>query len=87
MDNEPPISAMNLAGNLGEIQTAKLTEWRTNRDQEKVLASLNEIKSSAIGNANLFPIIINAVRNKCTLGEIMNAMKDEFGTWMAPSGF
>ena len=87
MDNEPPISAMNLAGNLGEIQTAKLTEWRANRDQEKVLASLNEIKSAAIGNANLFPIIINAVRNKCTLGEIMNAMKDEFGTWMAPSGF
>ncbi len=87
MDNEPPISAMNLAGDLEELQTAKLTEWRTNRDQEKVIASLNEIKSVAIGNANLFPIIINAVRNKCTLGEIMNAMKDEFGTWMAPSGF
>ena len=87
MDNEPPISAMNLAGDLEELQTAKLTEWRTNRDQEKVLASLNEIKSAAICNANLFPIIINAVRNKCTLGEIMNAMKDKFGTWMAPSGF
>jgi methylmalonyl-CoA mutase N-terminal domain/subunit len=78
---------MNLAGNLEEIQTAKLAEWRTNRDQEKVLASLNEIKSAAIDGSNLFPIIIDAVRNNCTLGEIMNAMKDEFGTWMAPSGF
>ena len=87
MDNEPPISAMNLAGNLEEIQTAKLAEWRTNRDQEKVLTSLSEIKSAAIDGSNLFPIIIDAVRNNCTLGEIMNAMKDEFGTWMAPSGF
>ncbi|MCH1481459.1 MAG: methylmalonyl-CoA mutase family protein, partial [Candidatus Poseidoniaceae archaeon] len=75
------------AGNLGDIQTAKLAEWRTNRDQEKVLFSLNEIKSAAINKTNLFPIIINAVRSNCTLGEIMNAMKDEFGTWMAPSGF
>ena len=87
MDNEPPISAMNLAGNLGEIQSEKLAKWRTNRDQEKVNFSIGEIKSTAVSGGNLFPIIIDAIRNKCTLGEIMNALKDEFGTWMAPSGF
>jgi hypothetical protein len=27
------------------------------------------------------------VKAGCTLGEIMQAMKDVFGTWMAPSGF
>jgi methylmalonyl-CoA mutase N-terminal domain/subunit len=87
MDNQPPISAMNLAGNLGEVQSEKLAKWRTNRDQEKVNFSIKEIKSAAISGSNLFPIIIDAIRNECTLGEIMNAMKDEFGTWMAPSGF
>ena len=87
MDNEPPISAMNLAGDLGEIQSEKLAKWRTNRDQEKVNFSIGEIKSAAVSGSNLFPIIIDSIRNKCTLGEIMNALKDEFGTWMAPSGF
>ena len=87
MDNEPQISAMNLAGNLGDIQSAKLAKWRSNRDQEKVNLSINEIKMAAVSGSNLFPIIIDAIRNNCTLGEIMNAMKDEFGTWMAPSGF
>ena len=31
--------------------------------------------------------VLDAIRSDCTLGEIMQAMKDEFGTWMAPSGF
>ena len=38
-------------------------------------------------NANLFPLILHAVRVYCSVGEIMNAMKLVFGTWSAPSGF
>ncbi|MBT3453097.1 MAG: methylmalonyl-CoA mutase, partial [Euryarchaeota archaeon] len=39
------------------------------------------------GDENLFPHVLEAVKAGCTLGEIMQAMKDVFGTWMAPSGF
>ena len=36
---------------------------------------------------NLFPPVLEAVRARATLGEIMNEMKKVFGTYMAPSGF
>ena len=36
---------------------------------------------------NLFPLVLDAVRLEATLGEIMKAMKDEFGAYSAPSGF
>ena len=34
-----------------------------------------------------FPYVIDAVRARATLGEIMGVLKEEFGTYMAPSGF
>ena len=37
--------------------------------------------------SNLFPLILEAVRKNATLGEIMIAMKQVFGTYSAPSGF
>jgi methylmalonyl-CoA mutase N-terminal domain/subunit len=48
---------------------------------------LATIKEIANGDENLFPHVLEAVKAGCTLGEIMQAMKDVFGTWMAPSGF
>ena len=42
---------------------------------------------AAKGTENLFPLVIEALKQDCTLGEIINAMKDVFGTYMAPSGF
>ena len=49
--------------------------------------ALDSIRVASEGNSNLFPLVIEALRNDCTLGEIISAMKDVFGTYMAPSGF
>jgi len=35
----------------------------------------------------LFPPVLEAVRARATLGEIMGELKTIFGTYMAPSGF
>ena len=45
------------------------------------------MRSAAQSEENLFPHVLHAVKNDCTLGEIIQALKDVFGTWMAPSGF
>ena len=50
-------------------------------------AALASIRTAAAGSENLFPLVIDALREDCTLGEIISAMKEEFGTYMAPSGF
>ena len=48
---------------------------------------LGSIRKAAEIGENLFPHVLVAVKSDCTLGEIISAMKDVFGTWMAPSGF
>ena len=87
MDENNPIKAMKLDDKLGERQREKLTSLRQNRNNQAVIEVLNSIKEAAKNNENLFPVVLDAVRSECTLGEIMQAMKEEFGTWMAPSGF
>ena len=68
-------------------QCEKLSNWRKNRNQSEVEAALDVITKACKTGDNLFPLVISALRVDCTLGEIMNSMKKEFGTWMAPSGF
>ena len=87
MNENNPIKAMKLDNELGDKQRTKLANLRKKRDQDAADSALARVRNAAKGNDNLFPIVINAIRSDCTLGEIMQAMKDEFGTWMAPSGF
>jgi methylmalonyl-CoA mutase N-terminal domain/subunit len=72
---------------LGERQTERLSALRSSRNNEAVATALAAIKHAAATSENLFPLVLDAVRQRATLGEIMNALKDEFGTYMAPSGF
>ena len=51
---------------------------REQRDQSAVDQILNSIKIAAEGQQNLFPLVIEALRNDCTLGEIISAMKRLF---------
>ena len=72
---------------LWKKQTKKLENLREKRDNHKAKHSLEMIEKIAQSGENLFPCVIDALRNDCTLGEIINAMKKVFGTYMAPSGF
>tara|TARA_B100000609_G_scaffold47229_2_gene36387 strand:+ start:47 stop:1471 length:1425 start_codon:yes stop_codon:yes gene_type:complete len=72
---------------LWKKQTKKLENLREKRDNHKAKHSLEMIEKIAQSGENLFPYVIDALRNDCTLGEIINAMKKVFGTYMAPSGF
>ena len=87
MDEMNSIKAMQLDDSLGKSQCEKLVKLRAERNDEFAKASLEKIRIAAKGEENLFPLVIEAIKSDCTLGEIMSAMKDVFGTWMAPSGF
>ena len=87
MDEFESIPIMKTDATLGERQTERLAALRLSRNQQQVSASLTSIKHAAANGDNLFPLVIEAVRNRATLGEIMGQLKVEFGTYMAPSGF
>jgi len=87
MDENIQHKPMAINPELEKSQHEKLRNWRLDRDQDSVDKSLLEITTACNTDVNLFPLVIDSLRNGCTLGEIMSAMKEEFGTWMAPSGF
>ena len=87
MEEQSTFPAQKLNPKIGEEQVARLESLRAGRNQSNVDELLEKISRAASEGDNLFPYVIEAVRARATLGEIMGVLKDEFGTYMAPSGF
>ena len=87
MDEIEGIPVMKTDASLGERQSERLGELRAQRDNQAVAEALEAVALCAENGSNLFPYVIEAVRARATLGEIINVLKARFGTYMAPSGF
>jgi len=87
MDELESIPVLKTDASLGELQSSRLAQLRKDRDQQSVDVALAAIRKAAASQRNLFEPVIQAVRCRATLGEIMGELKQEFGTYMAPSGF
>lgn len=68
-------------------QIVKLKNIKSKRDNEKVQQCLSKIKQDALKNDNLMPSIIDAVKEYCTVGEIIKAMKEVYGEFKEPIFF
>ncbi len=62
-----------------EVQCNKLKILKAKRDNQKVKHCLLQINEAAINNTNLMPVVIEAVENYCTLGEIADELRKVFG--------
>jgi methylmalonyl-CoA mutase len=67
-----------------ESQIKRLTEIKATRDSEAVKAALAAITLSAkTGEGNLLDLSVKAARLRATVGEISDAMEEEFGRYKA----
>ncbi len=64
-------------------QIARLRTFRQSRDRRGVKRALASVKEAALGERNLVPVILDAVKTRATLGEIAGAMREVFGTHRA----
>ncbi|NVM38232.1 MAG: methylmalonyl-CoA mutase, partial [Candidatus Lokiarchaeota archaeon] len=62
-------------------QIRKLNEIKEERNNDKVKEKLERLKEAARGTENLMPFIIDAVREYISIGEIINALTEVFGTY------
>jgi methylmalonyl-CoA mutase N-terminal domain/subunit len=62
-------------------QLARLAEFKANRDQQLVERRLHELRDVARGNENLLPPIRQALKDRCSMGEVCGAMQDVFGKY------
>ena len=61
------------------VQRARLNAARSGRDAATWRRSIDAIRDAARGDANLVPLVINAVRSTATVGEISDALREVFG--------
>ena len=80
-DKEPFESLFSVNDSIRIQQIEKLVQLRANRDNAKVSAILANLKIAANSNENLMPIIIEAVENLATLGEIADTLRSVFGEY------
>ena len=62
-------------------QVKLLKQFKNKRNGENVKENLNLLSETARTTQNLFPQIINCVKNNCTLGEIADILRKEFGEY------
>jgi methylmalonyl-CoA mutase, N-terminal domain len=64
-------------------QLERTARMRAERNATEAEAALEEVRRVALGEANLLPPMREALRAHCTIGEICNVLRAEWGTYDA----
>jgi methylmalonyl-CoA mutase N-terminal domain/subunit len=72
---------MKIDDSIQKTQIDRLTQFKLNRDQNKVNQMLALIIEKSATSENLMPIVIEAVEAHCTLGEIAHALRSVWGEY------
>jgi methylmalonyl-CoA mutase N-terminal domain/subunit len=64
-------------------QLTRLAAFKANRDLELVARRLDELREAAKADGNLMYPIREALRDRCSMGEVCGAMRDVFGRYQA----
>jgi methylmalonyl-CoA mutase N-terminal domain/subunit len=80
-EKEPPFDILRINPALEEQQRRRVAGVRDGRDQARAREALAALTEAASGKDNVVPRILDAVKAKCTLGEISSAMQEVFGRY------
>lgn len=83
IDEEVEPELLRVDEELEKNQIASTRQARETRDDERVTAVLRELRQAAETRENLMPIIVKAVKEYATVGEIANVLREEFGEYTA----
>ena len=86
-DEEIEIPLLEIGDEAENIQIGSLTKLRKERDENMVQKALSRIQEACANSDNIMPPIIEASKALATMGEIVIAMKAEFGEWQEAAVF
>ncbi len=79
INEESEVPIFKVDDTIRQVQIEQLKELKAGRDATKVKACLATIRQHAVDNINLMPVVIEAVENEVTLGEISDELRGVFG--------
>jgi methylmalonyl-CoA mutase N-terminal domain/subunit len=82
MEQEPiPFRILKIPEETRDHQVRRMRELRQQRDNRAVSQALRDLQAAARRHENLMPPILTAVKAYATLGEIINTLKEVYGTY------
>ena len=85
-DDKEEVELLRIDPDAERRQLERTARVRAERNAEEAEAALAEVRRVAAGPENLLPPMREALRARVTIGEISNALRDEFGTFDAHAG-
>jgi len=81
VDKEARVPGFKIDDSIRTVQSERLKALKEQRDAVKAASCLASITDAAINNTNLMPHVIEAVENKCSLGEVADTLRNVFGEY------
>jgi methylmalonyl-CoA mutase N-terminal domain/subunit len=78
---EVPVPIFKVDDSIRQTQAEKLRALRSRRNHAKCDNILQQLNDRASNGDNLMPVVIEAVENYCTLGEIADTLREVFGEY------
>jgi methylmalonyl-CoA mutase, N-terminal domain len=85
VEEERPSNLLRVDPSVRLTQIERLKQLKAKRDDTKVERCLSDLEKGAQTNANLMPLIVEAVKAYATLGEICNVLRGVYGEYQQVS--
>jgi len=87
MEEKEKIPILYIDESVAEKQLQRLREVKKERNSSRVKETLSNLKKAVSDDENLMPYILDCVKAYCTLGEIMDTLREMWGTYQEPVQF
>jgi len=81
VDEDQKIPVLKVDDSIRLLQMEKLSKLKKSRSSAKTDQLLQILSDKASSGENIMPAVIEAVENKCTLGEIADTLRELFGEY------
>jgi methylmalonyl-CoA mutase N-terminal domain/subunit len=85
--DDDELEILRISHEVEREQKRALNDRKTVRDAAAVEAALTRMVEASRGDDNMIEPMLDAVRAEATLGEICNALRDEWGAYTEPPRF
>jgi methylmalonyl-CoA mutase N-terminal domain/subunit len=82
---EAPMELLRIDPTIEERQVARVRAFKQARDQDRVRERLGAVRAACKDGSNLMPVLVAAVKDGVTLGEVCDVYREEFGVYHDPA--
>jgi methylmalonyl-CoA mutase N-terminal domain/subunit len=84
MRDEKPINYLRIGESVEREQVEEVRRFKASRDTARVARRLGQLAEACRGGANVMPVLIDAVKDYVSLGEISDVYRQVFGLYREP---